>query len=216
MEEQHQQTFATTDFVSSVRYIQIIHPTQGPMGIYCKEEVPENEYCYEETNEESLDEALEETYIEQEDDPIDNTVEILQTEILESVVVERKKPPKATTSSDSFHVTKRLVQVKGKTWFQVWIDQFRWHSLFKDSGKPKGRKRVIADQTRAIRKIRANTNKPYVNAKGQEVKPKEFDELFMCTCPKHCTDPKKLPLKTRRQVRFNSLYEAFDMSSISF
>lgn len=79
------------------------------MGIYCKEEVPGNEYCYEETNEESLDDALEETYIEQEHDPIDNTVEIL-----ESVVVERKKPPKATTSSDSFHVTKRLVQVKGK------------------------------------------------------------------------------------------------------
>lgn len=80
------------------------------MGIYCKEEVPEAEFCYEETNEESLDDvdALEETYIEH--DPIDNTVEIL-----ESVVVERKKPPKATTSSDSFHVTKRLVQVKGKT-----------------------------------------------------------------------------------------------------
>lgn len=109
MEEQHQQTFATTDFVSGVRYIQIIHPTQGPMGIYCKEEeVPEEQFCYEETNEESLDDdVLEETY---EHDPIDNTVEIL-----ESVVVERKKPPKATTSSDSFHVTKRLVQVKGKT-----------------------------------------------------------------------------------------------------
>lgn len=59
---------------------------------------------------------------------------------------------------------------------------------------------MIADQTRAIRKIRANTNQAYINAKGQEVKPKEFDETFVCTCPKKCTDPSRLPLKTRRKI----------------
>lgn len=64
---------------------------------------------------------------------------------------------------------------------------------------------MVADQTRAIRKVRANTNKAYVNAKGQEVKPKEFDEEFICSCPKKCTDPKKLPLKTRRQI-FNMFW----------
>lgn len=77
--------------------------------------------------------------------------------------------------------------------------------IFVDSGKAKGRKRVIPDQTRAIRKKRANTNQAYVNAKGQEVKPKEFDEMFVCTCPKKCTEPKKLPLKTRRQI-FNMFW----------
>lgn len=64
---------------------------------------------------------------------------------------------------------------------------------------------MIPDQTRAIRKIRANTNKPYINAKGQEVKPKEFNEDFYCSCPKKCTDPKKLPLKMRRQI-FNMFW----------
>lgn len=59
---------------------------------------------------------------------------------------------------------------------------------------------MIPDQTRAIRKVLANTNKPYVNAKGIEVKPKEFDSEFECSCPKACTDPSKLPLKMRRQI----------------
>lgn len=80
------------------------------------------------------------------------------------------------------------------------LDCFHSQISFLDSGKPKGRRRVIPDQTRAIRKIRANTNKAYVNAKGQEVKPKEFDETFNCICPKKCTDPSRLPLKTRRQL----------------
>lgn len=32
------------------------------------------------------------------------------------------------------------------------------------------------------------------------MKPKEFDENFKCTCPKKCTDPSRLPLKTRRSL----------------
>lgn len=51
----------------------------------------------------------------------------------------------------------------------------------------------------------ANTNKTYINAKGQEVKPKIFDDTFECTCPKRCTEPYKLPLKTRRQI-FNMFW----------
>jgi hypothetical protein len=103
----------------------------------------------------------------------EGTVEL---EILESVVNIGKK--QSTTKIEN---VKKLVQIS-------------------DSGKPKGRKRLIADQTRAIRKMRANTNKPYVNAKGNEVQPKKFDEEFECTCPKKCTDPKKLSLKTRKQI----------------
>lgn len=64
---------------------------------------------------------------------------------------------------------------------------------------------MIADQTRAIRKLRANTNKPYINAKGREVTPKAFDESFVCTCPKKCTDPKKLSVKIRKQI-FNMFW----------
>lgn len=161
MGEPYQQTFTTSD---NITYIQLVHPTE--QILYCKED--QGEIYMEE------DDEMEENYIEEEEEEL-----LTETvEILESVVVEPRKP---STSSDSRLITKKLVQVC-------------------DSGKPKGRKRIIPDQTRAIRKVRANTNKAYVNAKGQEVKPKEFDETFACTCPKYCTDPKKLPLKTRRQI----------------
>jgi hypothetical protein len=103
-------------------------------------------------------------------------------EVLESVVNIGKRP--YTVKAEG--VEKKLVQIS-------------------DAGKPKGRKRAISDQTRAIRKIRANTNKAYVNAKGKEVMPKTFDEFFVCSCPKRCTDPKKLSLKTRRQI-FNMFW----------
>lgn len=53
--------------------------------------------------------------------------------------------------------------------------------------------------------MRANTNKPYINAKGKEVTPKAFDESFVCNCPKKCTDPKKLSVKIRRQI-FNMFW----------
>jgi hypothetical protein len=72
-----------------------------------------------------------------------------------------------------------------------------------DCSKPKGRKRVVADQTRSIRKIRANTNQRYINSKGNEVKPKEFDENFECGCPKACTQ--QLSLKMRKQI-FNMFW----------
>lgn len=68
-----------------------------------------------------------------------------------------------------------------------------------------GRKRLYAEQTREIRKSLANTNKAYINARGLEVPPKVFDESFECTCPKRCTEPSKLPLKTRRQI-FNMFW----------
>ena len=97
-------------------------------------------------------------------------------EVLESVVNIGKK---ATPIKREETVEKKLVQIT-------------------DANKAKGRKRVIADQTRAIRKMRANTNKPYVNAKGKEVMPKEFDENFECFCHKKCTE--KLSMKTRRQI----------------
>ena len=37
------------------------------------------------------------------------------------------------------------------------------------------------------------------------MKPKEFDEDFICKCPKKCTEPSKLPLKMRRQI-FNMFW----------
>lgn len=169
MDEPYQQTFTTSD---NITYIQFVHPThyKEEQIIYCKDDNGQEGELYTE------EDALEESYVEEEEEGV-----LTEVEVLESVVVEPRKPVKVETSFDTHHVTKRLVQVS-------------------DSGKPKGRKRIIPDQTRAIRKIRANTNKAYVNAKGQEVKPKLFDESFECKCPKLCTEPKKLPLKTRRQI----------------
>lgn len=101
------------------------------------------------------------------------------TEVLESVINMSKKHKVKMEP-----MTKELVQISA-------------------NGKPKGRKRAVQDQTREIRKIRANTNQPYVNSKGQEVKPKEFDESFYCGCPKKCTE--QLSLKIRRQI-FNMFW----------
>ncbi len=66
-----------------------------------------------------------------------------------------------------------------------------------EGGRPKkGRKQKIPGQSREDRKLKANTNKPYINAKGKEVKPKEFDENFNCNCPKKCCE--KLSVKMRK------------------
>jgi hypothetical protein len=96
------------------------------------------------------------------------------TEVLESVINMSKKHKMKTES-----LSKELVQIN-------------------PDGKPKGRKRAVADQTREIRKIRANTNQPYINSKGNEVKAKEFDESFHCGCPKKCTE--QISVKTRKQI----------------
>ncbi|CRK98754.1 CLUMA_CG011919, isoform A [Clunio marinus] len=165
MSNQYQQTFTTTDGQNNVTYVTFVHPDDNQV-LYCKEQLtPDGEEYY---NEDIVEEALDESYIEEE--PMD---------ILDNIMIKRER-----SNSEHHEVTRKLVQV---------------------SGKPRGRRRMIPDQTRAIRKARANTNKPYVNAKGQEVKPKEFDDSFECTCPKKCTDPKKLPLKTRRQI-FNMFW----------
>lgn len=60
----------------------------------------------------------------------------------------------------------------------------------------KGRKQKVPGQTREERKMKANTNKPYINSKGVEVQPRVFDENFDCQCPKKCTE--KISLQARR------------------
>lgn len=72
-----------------------------------------------------------------------------------------------------------------------------------NDGKPKGRKRIVADQTRAIRKQRANTNQSYINSKGAEVEPKIFDETFQCNCTKKCNE--NISRKNRRKI-FNMFW----------
>lgn len=187
MSNQFQQAFTTTDGQNNITYVHFVHPQQNVL--FCKDDVEEEEADYYAEEATMDEETIEESYIEE--DPVGETVEIL-----ESVVVERKK------KTSEPRVTKKLVQVKGNSsrCSRSYADQF-----LLDSDKPKGRRRVIPDQTRAIRKIRANTNKAYVNAKGVEVRPKEFDATFICTCPKKCTEPNKLPLKTRRQI-FNMFW----------
>lgn len=118
--------------------------------------------------------CMKEEYVE------DDKGYIEETEVLESVVtIEQKKPKKQEEG-----VTRELVRIS-------------------HDGKPKGRKRAVPDQTREIRKIRANTNQPYINSKGNEVKPKVFDESFSCGCPKKCTQ--QLSLKVRKQI-FNMFW----------
>lgn len=102
MSDQYQQTFTTTDGQNNVTYIQFVNPAQSQI-IYCKEEINE-EYCYDE----SVEETLEESYIEE--DPIGEEDTI---EVLEEVVVERKKNNSRATTSSDHHVTKKLVQVTG-------------------------------------------------------------------------------------------------------
>lgn len=101
MSNQYQQTFTTTDAQNNVTYIQFVNPSQSQI-IYCKEETGnEQEYCYEDNEEEALDE----TYLDE--DPMQESMEIL-----ESVVVEKKKPSSKTGYSDH-QITKKLVQVTG-------------------------------------------------------------------------------------------------------
>lgn len=95
MNEQYQQTFTTTDGHNNVTYIQFVaDPTQSHILYACKEEQADPNYCYDETGEE--------TYLDEEE-PVEDSVEVL-----ESVVVERKKLIKTETL-----VTKKL-QVKGR------------------------------------------------------------------------------------------------------
>lgn len=156
----------------SITYIQYIQPSSSS-NVLEQVNLLKTSYGFkEETDNETMDDCIEEHYLEE--PSMENTVEVL-----ESVVISRKRPTKGN---------RKLVQLSDS-----------------EAKNQKGRKRIVADQTRAIRKIRANTNKPYVNAKGVEVQPKEFDEEFICTCPKKCTDPKKLSLKTRRQI-FNMFW----------
>lgn len=105
--------------------------------------------------------TMKEEYLEHEDDEssYSNTREI---EVLESVI---------------------NMGVKHK----IKMETHRKELVEISESKPKGRKRAVPDQTRDIRKVRANTNQAYINSKGNEVKPKAFDELFVCGCPKKCT-----------------------------
>lgn len=117
--------------------------------------------------------GMKEEYLDEEFERVE-VVSDQNVEILESVVTINKKQKLKVEP-----VIKELVQIS-------------------DNGKPKGRKRAVADQTRAIRKLRANTNQAYVNSKGNEVQPKEFDSDFECTCPKKCT--RKISEKCRKQI----------------
>lgn len=105
MGDQYQQTFATTDAQNNVTYIQFINPNSNNI-IYCKQEEIQEDYLDDQEYQEQEEETIEETYIEE--DPMTESFEVL-----ESVVVERKKKkdPEAFTT-----VTKKLVQknVKGK------------------------------------------------------------------------------------------------------
>lgn len=100
MSNQFQQAYTTTDAQNNVTYIQFVNPSQSQI-IYCKDDgANEQEYCYEDNEEEALDES----YIEE--DPIEESIEIL-----ESVVVEKKKTQSKT--GYDHQVTKKLVQVTG-------------------------------------------------------------------------------------------------------
>lgn len=100
MSNQFQQTFTTTDAQNNVTYIQFVNPSQSQI-IYCKDgDANEEEYCYDENEEEALDES----YIVE--DPIEESMEIL-----ESVVIEKKK--NQAKAGYDHQVTKKLVQVTG-------------------------------------------------------------------------------------------------------
>lgn len=95
----YQQAFTTTDVQNNITYVHFVHP--DTQNILYKEEITEDSEYYAEDA--TMDEeTIEESYVD--DDPIGQTVEIL-----ESVIVERKKIKR---ESDS-RVTKKLVQVKG-------------------------------------------------------------------------------------------------------
>lgn len=170
MSDQYEEAFASADG-QNITYIQYIHPQDGEAE-QINLIIP-NHIFKQDSNIFKQESICEETLEEYIDVAEDNTIEVL-----ESVVNIGRKSSVAKLDTG---VTKELIQIS-------------------DASKPKGRKRLIPDQTRAIRKMRANTNKAYINAKGNEVKPKTFDDKFECTCPKKCTDPKKLSVKTRRQI----------------
>lgn len=65
-------------------------------------------------------------------------------------------------------------------------------------GRPKrGRKRKFLAQSRADKKKRMNSNKPYVNTKGEVVEAKQVDESFLCKCTKKCTEVVGLDLRKK-------------------
>lgn len=92
------QLVSTSEGQNNITYIQFLQPSQQNI-LYCKDEADEeNDEFYDENQ---TEEIIEGSYVE--DEPIASTVEIL-----ESIVVGRKKKNSYTT-----HV-KKLVQVKGK------------------------------------------------------------------------------------------------------
>lgn len=173
MSGQYSQAFTTT-VGDNITYIQYINPEADGDQMMNIEMISND---FEEEEEEGVAE-----YLEDEETATYEAIEMVdqsEIEVLDSSQFIKKEK---TTKSEST-VTK-LVQIS-------------------DCGKPKGRKRVVADQTRSIRKIRANTNQRYINSKGNEVKPKEFDADYECACPKRCTQ--QLSLKMRRQI-FNMFW----------
>lgn len=73
-------------------------------------------------------------------------------------------------------------------------------------GRPKrGRKRKIPNQSRADRKRLMNNNKQYVNQKGVAVEAKHFDEHFVCSCTKHCTETVSANLRRKLFNQFSSI-----------
>lgn len=73
-------------------------------------------------------------------------------------------------------------------------------------GRPKrGRKRKIPNQSRADTKRLRNTNKQYVNSKGEVVEEKVFDGNFVCGCEKKCTEVVGQELRRRLFKQFWSM-----------
>lgn len=63
------------------------------------------------------------------------------------------------------------------------------HNVQQYQGRPrKGRKRKIENQSRADVKRLRNTNQPYVNNEDVVVEGKVFDDSFVCSCLKQCTE----------------------------
>lgn len=66
-------------------------------------------------------------------------------------------------------------------------------------GRPKrGRKRKIPQQSRADRKRLYNNNKTHVNTQGIIVEEKLFNENFVCSCRKRCTN--NVPRELRKRL----------------
>lgn len=66
-------------------------------------------------------------------------------------------------------------------------------------GRPKRRrKHKIPNQSRADRKTLCNTNKTYINSRGNICHEKVFDEHFECNCQRNCTEV--VPIEDRRRL----------------